>query len=105
VRAADQRRAVPDSPISVGLQNVGKGLVDTAQLRQARALAYGRAYQRVAEPDGMHLENHNRGLFRGFESLEGEPPAGYGARGGQDLSHVFAVVQRRDLQKQPSVRW
>ena len=103
MRAADQCRAVPDSPVRVGLQDLGKRLVDAAQLRQTRALAHGRADQRVTEPDRMHVEGDDRGLFGGFDKIESQRPAGDGTSGLEDLTHTFSVVERRNLQEQASL--
>src|SRR5271165_1489260 len=40
MRAADQRRAMPDTPVRLGAQHLGERLVHPAALQQARALAY-----------------------------------------------------------------
>jgi hypothetical protein len=100
VGAADQCRAMPDAAVRLGAQDLGERLVHAAALRQARALAYGRADQRMAEAHAAHGKGDDRGLGGRFKKIEPERPPCQGTSGLQDLRHAFSLAECRDQQEQ-----
>ena len=99
--AADQRRAMPDTPVRLGAQYLGERLVHAAALQQARALAHRRADQRVAEAQAVQVEVDDRGLGRRLEQLKPQRGPGNRARRVEDIAEALVVAVRCDQQKQP----
>src|SRR5258708_9609362 len=99
--AADQCGAMPDAPVRLGAQYLGERLVHAAAPQQARALAYRRADQRVAEAHAMQVKVDNRGLGRRLEQIKPQRAPGNRARSLEDLAEALVVAVRCDQQKPP----
>lgn len=91
--AGDQRRAVPNPSVGLGLQRGGQRLVCPQALRHARALIHRRADQRMAETDRLQIEVYDRCRGCRLEIVEIERSSGDHAAGPQDFANVVAVVE------------
>ena len=92
---------MPDAPVRLVVQDLCERPVHPAALRQARALAYRRADQRMAEAQPVHVEVDDPGLSRGFQQFKPQRAPGNDAGSLEDLAGAFVVVAVRcDQQKQ-----
>ena len=93
---ADQRRAMPDAPVRLCPQYLGKRLVHAAALQQARALAHRRPDQRVAEAQAVEVEIDDRGLGGRLEQLKPQRCPGHHAGRVDDIAEALVVAVRGD---------
>jgi hypothetical protein len=105
VRASEQRGAVPDAAIGIGLQGVGQRLMRAAALRDACAVSHGRAHERMAEPHRPDVELDDPRLRGRLQHLDRHRRPADEGRGGEDLGDVVLLAQSSDEEQHARLVW